>query len=225
MLVLQGFSSSNYYNVVKLVLLEKGVPFEEAIVYSGAGDGYRPDYLLQSPLGKIPCLQTSHGSISESRCIIDYLERAYPERPLYPSEPFAIAKLLELTQIIDLYLELTARRLLPNYFSRTAPSESVARDVSSTLAKGVRALQHLASFDGYILGGSTFTAADAAAVIHLPLVSQVARNVLGIDPLADVPGLAGYLERMQARETVQRIRADQREDMPKFLTHLKAQRA
>jgi hypothetical protein len=62
-------------------------------------------------------------------------------------------------------------------------------------------------------------------VIHLPLVSQIVGNVLGADPLADVAGLTGYLQRMQARETVQRIRADQRDDMPKFLAHLKAQRA
>jgi glutathione S-transferase len=44
MLVLHGFSSSNYYNVVKLALLEKELPFEERLVYTGAtADGYRPD--------------------------------------------------------------------------------------------------------------------------------------------------------------------------------------
>src|SRR3954464_15853440 len=91
MLVLHGFSSSNYYNIVKLALLEKQLPFEEAVVYSGAGERYRPDYLEQSPIGKVPCLQTSEGFISESRCIMDYLERAYPENPLYPSDAFAVA--------------------------------------------------------------------------------------------------------------------------------------
>src|SRR5687768_16555518 len=106
MLVLHGFSSSNYYNVVKLALLEKELPFEESVVYSGAGEAYRPDYLEHSPIGKVPCLQTAEGWISESRAIIEYLERAYPERPLFPSTPFAIAKQNELTQVIDLYLEL-----------------------------------------------------------------------------------------------------------------------
>src|SRR5689334_213641 len=106
MLVLHGFSSSNYYNVVKLALLEKQLPFEERIVYTGAGASYRPDYLEQSPIGKVPCLQTSEGFLTESRCIIDYLERAHPERPLYPDTPFAIAKQNELAQVIELYLEL-----------------------------------------------------------------------------------------------------------------------
>lgn len=35
MLKLYGFSVSNYYNMVKLALLEKGLPFEEVLFYPG----------------------------------------------------------------------------------------------------------------------------------------------------------------------------------------------
>jgi glutathione S-transferase len=223
MLVLHGFSSSNYYNVVKLVLLEKGLAFEEAVVYSGTGERYRPDYLQHSPIGKVPCLQTAEGFISESRCIIDYLERAYPEQPVYPSSPFAVAKLLELTQVVDLYLELTARRVLPNYFARKPPPDNIARDVRATLAKGAHALKQLARFDGYVLGGDRFTAADAAVTIHAPTVSMIAKTALGEDPLANIPGLAEYLARMEQRPTVQRVRTDQRADQPSFYAHIQKQ--
>jgi glutathione S-transferase len=219
MLVLHGFSSSNYHNIVKLALLEKGLPFEESIVYSGAGERYRPEYLTQSPLGKIPCLQTEDGFISESRCIIDYLERAYPDKPLYPNTQFGIAKLLELTQIIDLYLELNTRRVLPNYFTRTPAAESVANDVRTTLSKGAKAVAKLASFDQFVLG-DRFTAADIAAAIHFPMVRLLSNKVLQCDPLAAIPGLTGYLERMEQRPTLQRIRRDQAEDRPKFFAHL-----
>jgi glutathione S-transferase len=222
MLVLHGFSSSNYYNVVKLALLEKGVPFEASLVYSGAGERYRPDYLDQSPLGKVPCLQTDEGFISESRCILDYLERAYPEPSLYPSGAFAIAKLNELTQIIDLYLELAARRVLPNFFARKAPPDNIARDVRTTLSKGASALAKLARFDAYLLG-DRFSAADIAAAIHLPVVRSVATSVFEWDPLADIPGLPEYLARMEQRPTLQRIRADQRADQPLFYAHLAQQ--
>jgi glutathione S-transferase len=37
MIKLHGFSSSNYFNVPKLALLEKGVPFEEVVSYTGVG--------------------------------------------------------------------------------------------------------------------------------------------------------------------------------------------
>jgi glutathione S-transferase len=220
MLVLHGFAASNYYNIVKLALLEKGLPFEEQRVYSGAGERYRPDYLTQSPLGKVPCLQTEHGFISESRCIIDYLERAYPDTPLYPREPFAVAKLLELTQVIDLYLELTARRVLWHYFARKPPHESVAKDVLATLTKGAKGLERLARFEGFLLG-DRFSAADIAAVIHVPVVRLFSTKVLGADPLGEVPGLTSYLERMEQRPHVQRVRRDNAEDFPKFVAHLK----
>jgi glutathione S-transferase len=222
MLVLHGFSSSNYYNAVKLALLEKGLPFEENVVYTGAGARYRPDYLDQSPLGKVPCLQTEHGFLSESRCIIDYLERAYPEPPLYPREPFAAAKLQELTQVIDLYLELAARRVLPNYFARKPVPDSVANDVRATLDKGAKAVGQLARFDTPFLLGERFSAADVAGAIHFPAVRFLSKEVLGCDPLAEVPGLLAYTERMEQRPHVQRIRREQAEDRPKFFAHLKS---
>jgi glutathione S-transferase len=221
MLKLHGFSASNYYNVAKLALLEKGVPFEEVKVYTGAGPGYRPDFLASSPLGKVPCLETDEGFLSESRCIVDYVERALPGPALYPRAAFAQAKLLELTQIIDLYLELPARRLLPNLFSRKPPPERIAQEVLEVVSKGADAVRQLAAFDTYLLG-EPFTAADIAAVIHFPVVRRITKTVLDRDPLGDVPGLTGYLERMEQRPTVQRVRADQDANYPEFIAHLQS---
>jgi glutathione S-transferase len=220
MLKLHGFSSSNYYNVAKLALLEKGLPFEEAIVYTSAGPSYRPDYLDHSPLGKVPCLQTDRGFVTESRVIVDYLERAHPSPPLYPEDAFARAKLLELTQIIDLYLELPARRLLPNLFGRKPPPDSIAREVKDVVQKGVHAVATLARFDAFLLG-DTFTAADVAGVVHFPVVKSICQGVLSWDPFADLPGLADYLERMEQRATVKRVRADQQANMAEFLAHIR----
>ena len=38
MLTLCGFSASNYYNKVKLALLEKGLPFTEELAWVGQTD-------------------------------------------------------------------------------------------------------------------------------------------------------------------------------------------
>ena len=38
MLTLCGFGASNYYNKVKLVLLEKGIAFEEDLKWVGQAD-------------------------------------------------------------------------------------------------------------------------------------------------------------------------------------------
>ena len=50
MLKLHGFRFSNYHNVVKVVLLEKGIAFEEVVVYPPADDAYR----RKNPTGKFP---------------------------------------------------------------------------------------------------------------------------------------------------------------------------
>src|SRR5580704_12806974 len=220
MLRLHGFSASNYYNVVKLALLEKGLAFDEVLTYIGADEQFQPEYLDKSPLGKVPCLETDEGFISESRCIIDYLDHAYPDRPLFPAGAFARAKLLELTQVIELYLELAARRLLPNLFGRTEPPASLANDVRQTVAKGTKALSRLARFDGYLVG-DCFTAADVSAAVHLPTVRLILGSVLKEDPFAEVPGLAAYMTRMEARATVQRIRADHAVNFPEFMAHIR----
>jgi glutathione S-transferase len=219
MLTLHGFSSSNYYNVAKLALLEKALPFRESLVYTGAGEGYHPEYLEQSPLGKVPCLETPEGFISESRCIVDYLERAHPEPPLYPEGAFAQAKLLELTQVIDLYLELPARRLLPNLFRRTPPPEAVATEVRAAVEKGALALARLGRFDAFLLG-ARFTAADIAGAMHFPVVRLITQTVLGSDPLGAVPGLEAYLARLEDRPTIARVRADRDANFGEFVAHL-----
>ena len=92
MLTLCGFSASNYYNVVKLALLEKGVPFDEELAWIGETDK------ACSPLGKVPYLKTDTGAMSESTVILDYLETVHPQHPLVPADPFAAAKVREIVR-------------------------------------------------------------------------------------------------------------------------------
>jgi glutathione S-transferase len=110
MLTLCGFGASNYYNKVKLVLLEKGIAFEEDLKWVGQAD------LEASPLGKIPYLKTGEGSLSESAVMVEYLEHKYTAHPLLPQDPFAAAKARELHLYLDLHLELVARELYAEAF-------------------------------------------------------------------------------------------------------------
>ena len=54
MITLCGIALSNYDSKVKLVLLEKGLPFTEEPVKTGSGD---EAVLAASPLGKIPFIR------------------------------------------------------------------------------------------------------------------------------------------------------------------------
>ncbi|MEY3272826.1 MAG: hypothetical protein RLZZ341_1727, partial [Pseudomonadota bacterium] len=59
MITLCGMTLSNYYNKVKLVLLEKGVPFTEQLVGTRSKDDA---VLAASPLGKIPFVRLPDGT-------------------------------------------------------------------------------------------------------------------------------------------------------------------
>ena len=71
MITLCGFSVSNYYNKVKMVLLEKQIPFAEEKVYTNSKD---EAVLNASPLAKVPFIKTAHGTLCETQVIVDFLE-------------------------------------------------------------------------------------------------------------------------------------------------------
>ena len=203
MLKLNGFPVSNYYNLVKAALLEKGLPFEEVLVYTGPN----PTYTEHSPMGKVPFLTTEQGSFSESQVMLDYIEEVCPQPNLYPTDAFARAKVRELLRTLELYLELPARRLYPEAFFGGSVSDETKAEVKAALHKGLAALRQLAKFDPYI-AGADFGVADLAAAIHLPLVAQASKRIYGEDLLAGLEGVKEYLARINARESMQRVLAD-----------------
>lgn len=207
MLALFGFPISNYYNKVKLALLEKDVPFTEAYAATQSAD---ETILSASPLGKIPFIRTAQGTLCESQAILDYIEAAYPQPPLLPADAFAAAKVRELTTFIDLHLELVARELYPQAFFGGTMSESAQKRVRTQLEKNVAAFKRLAVFAPYVAGDS-FTQADCAAFNHLPLVGLASKLVLGEDLLA-AAGIdyKPYIKLVSERPSAQKVVADRK---------------
>jgi glutathione S-transferase len=209
MIQLHGFTLSNYYNKVKMVLLEKGVPFEEHLVAMGQKD---TPVLEASPLGKVPFVRTPQGTLCESQVICDWLEAAYPSPPLVPADPFAAAKVRELTTFIELYLELVARELYAQAFFGGTVSSAVQESVKKRLVRNITAFKQLAQFTPYVAGPS-FTVADAAAWVSLPLVSMASQAVYGEDLLA-AQGIdsRAYGQLIGQRPSAQAITADRKRD-------------
>lgn len=206
MITLHGFSASNYYNKVKLVLLEKAIPFEEKLQWL---DG-SPELAARSPLGKIPFIEASGQTLCESQVIIDYLESAYPQQPLLPKDPLAAAKQRELIQFIELHLELVARELYAEAFFGGKVSEETKEKAQRLLKRNAEAFGRLAKFSPHV-GGAEFTLADCVAYVHLPLVSMASKAIYGEDVLAAYP-VKDYLKLLGERTSVQRVAADRKEN-------------
>ena len=207
MLTLCGFPISNYYNKVKLALIEKGAAFTEERQMTGSKDGAVLDC---TPLGKVPFIRTEHGALCESQAILDYIEATWPTPALMPAGAFAQAKVRELSTFIDLHLELVARELYPQAFFGGTVSEANQARIRKLLVKHIAGFKRLAKFAPYV-AGDAFTLADCSGYVSLPLVALSSKIVLGEDLLA-AGGIdwKPYVKLIAQRPSAQKVDADRK---------------
>lgn len=206
MLKLCGFHISNYFNKVRIAMLEKGIDFE---LDATCRPSQKEDFLARTPMGKVPFLEVDGEHLVESQVICEYLEDAYPQKPLYPRDPLARARVRELIALMELHLELVARRLYREVFFGGKVSDEVKRGVEADLVKGVRAFRSRARFDPY-LAGAELTLADCAAACHLPLVSLATRLAYGRDVLDSMPQVKPYLKMLGERPAFRQVAEDRK---------------
>jgi glutathione S-transferase len=218
MITLCGFGVSNYYNKVKMVLLEKGIDFTEERVMTKSTD---EAVLSCTPLGKIPYIRTERGALCESQVINDYLDAMSPNTPLTPADPWAAAKVRELVTFIDLHLELVARELYVQAFFGGKVDEATRERVRKLLGKHIPGFKRLAKFSPYV-AGEQFTQADCAAYVNLPLVGMATKAVYGEDLLA-AAGIdwKAYSKFIGQRPSAQRIAADRKADTERMAAEAK----
>jgi glutathione S-transferase len=205
MITLCGITLSNYYNKVKLVLLEKGLPFTEERVGTGSQE---EAVLAATPLGKIPFIRVDGQTLCESQVIVDYLEARHPQPPLVPADPLAAAKVRELATFIDLHLELVVRELYTQAFFGGTVSEGTKERVRKQLTRNIAGFKRLARFAPYV-AGDTFTLADCSAWASLPLIGMSTKAVLGEDLLvATGVDWKGYSRMIGERPSAAKVAAD-----------------
>lgn len=216
MIKLYGFAISNYYNMVKLALLEKGLAFEEVQQMPSQEAAYK----AKSPMGKVPCIETPEGFLSETSVIIEYLEELKPTPSLFPVHDFARAKVRELLRCIELYVELPARRHYPQIFFGAPRNETAAEEAKPVLERGVAALRQLCSFRPFV-AGEAFGAADIYAYYTFGLANAVTKALYTWDIVQAVPGLGATLAMIGARGTTKKVDAARQAALDAFMASKK----
>ncbi len=202
---LHGFPISNYYNMVKMVLLEKGMDFEEVLASPSQESGY----LAMSPMGKVPCLETEHGYLTETAVIIEYLEDLGEGPSLFPGDPFQRARVREIMHYLEIYIELPARELYGDaFFSRPANDELKAQ-VRKKLDRGLQALAQI-THDSTYFNAQQLSYADIFYYFTMTVFARMAKKSLAWDAYNEVPKLRERIERLAQRASVQKIHADQK---------------
>ena len=219
MFKLYGFSVSNYYNMVKLALLEKGLPFEEVTFYPTS----TPESLAISPRGKVPVLGVEAGFINETAIILEYLEQTQKGTPLLPSDPFERAQVLAIAKEIELYIELPGRACYGEAFFGATVPDAIKEKTKAELLLGFAALGRHGKFAPYVAGDS-LSIADLYFLYSVPLACAVGQKLFGIDWLAEMPNAKALLEQLEQNPHVQKIAADKDAAMPAFLAMIAAKK-
>ncbi|MBT1451246.1 glutathione S-transferase [Glaciecola sp. XM2] len=215
MLKLYGFDVSNYYNMIKLALALKGLDYEAVMTYPHQS----PEYLDISPTGKVPALQTSDGVLIETNVVLEYLDEIAPHTPLIFGNAFERARIRELMKMIELYVELPARRCHTEAFWGVPVHEVTKKEVKRALLNGMQAVARAASFSPYI-AGDKLSAADIFFLYSADLASSVAKKLYDIDLLEHAPGAQALMDKLNAMPEVQKIAQDRKAAGPAFAAYL-----
>jgi glutathione S-transferase len=217
MIVLHGFAASNYYNLVKHVLMYKALPFEENLIYGGG-----EEWLAISPVGKVPALTTEEGQVlSESTVICDYLEETYPDKPLYPVDSAQRARVRQIIKVAELYLELPSRRLLSYVFSDKMAPEAITNEINHVVNRGVGAMQRLCQFSPWI-AGKQMTMADIYVHYVNAVAGWVGQGQLNRDILSEIEGMKNWSSTMKSSDIALAIEADRAANLPDFQAYIQA---
>jgi|TARA_Y100000994_G_scaffold107987_1_gene88906 glutathione S-transferase len=189
-------------------MLEQGIPFEEINVRPSQDQ----DYLSKSPMGKVPCMETDEGFLTETSVMLEFIEdigSSNPDNSLYPISAFQRAKCRELMRYLELYVELPARRLYGDVFFDRPASDEEKADVKKLLEKGFSALGRIADLQPFF-AGSENTYVDFYAYFGLSPVVRVCRKTWEWDVKKEsIKNLDGFFHAMDKFDSVKQVKADQ----------------
>jgi len=203
MIKLYGLRMSNYYSLTKALLIEKALDFEEV----KKAPSQKEDFLMLSPMGKMPAIEVDGVYLSESIAIAGYLERLQPQPALLPDDAMHAAKVMELVCHLKLDVELVARRLLPEVLFKQPVSEETKVAVKADLAKGMKAVERLFVGAPYA-AGDQLTLADFYTFYCFGLSSGMVKAIYDEDLLEGYPAIQNVLALMAEHPSVKRVETE-----------------
>lgn len=123
---------------VRIVLLEKKIPFELAIEIPWNSDTKVGDF---NPLGKVPVLVLKDGeTVFDSRVIVEYLEHVSPVSQLIPTDPAPRMRIRKIEALADGITDAAALIFLESRRPETQQNKDWIVRQQSKVFKGLEAL-------------------------------------------------------------------------------------
>ena len=201
--IVHGVPPSPYTRKVMVVLKEKGIAYERRDLIPL---DKTPELLAKNPLGLIPILEHEGRYIPDSSVICAYIEKLYPQRPMYPDAPAPYADALFLEEYADTRV---MQSLSPVFFERFVKvhvlnGTSDESRVEQALAEDIPPVFDY--LEGRLTPGassllSEFAVADASLGNMLACLDLAGESI----DARRWPKLAGYHDALLARASFQAV--------------------
>lgn len=215
---------------VRLCLAEKGLDYRSHYLDLRKFEHHRPEYLAINPNGVVPALVHDGEPILESMLINEYIDAVFPDPPLRPADPLALARMRLWTKLADnyglaavvpntwaFYQPVLAKLSADEYekmiaqvptderreqWRKAADNSFSAHDHEKARASAKRIVEKIEAGvgDGPWLMGQAYTLADIDLLPYVDRIALYFPDILGPD--ADTPRTLAWLERMRERPAV-----------------------
>ncbi|MGY2193109.1 glutathione transferase [Pseudomonas pergaminensis] len=159
--------TSPYAMSVFVALREKGLAFDTITLDLDAAQQHAADFAQLSLTQRVPTLVEGDFALSESSAITEYLEQAYPETPLYPTDPKQRARARQVQAWLrsDLLAIRQERSTMVVFYGQKMPPLSpVAEAAAAKLIRAAQAL--LAGNPPYLFGEWSIADVDLAVMLN-----------------------------------------------------------
>jgi glutathione S-transferase len=190
---------------VLLTLLVKGVPFESKAISFSKGDNTTPEYLKINPRGKVPAIRDGSFTLYESLAIMAYLERKYPDVPIFGETPEEAGTIWRIVAEHEDYIYPTLFTFSRAVFhGKVAEKEEYIKEGAAMLRAELTRLQEALGDRPWFVG-DRISAADIAMYPPLQFAIRAATRPaasglnLGYTPLREhFPKIAEWCARIEA---------------------------
>ena len=188
-LVLHGYWRSSATYRVRIALQLKGLAYTYVPHDLRKGAQHADAYRALNPLGLVPALEADGRVLTQSTAIVEWLDEAYPDPPLFPAEPDARAEARALVALVACDIQPLANLRVQKALRRQLGLEQDRVDAWSRqwIAQGFDALEVLlARHSGAHALGDTPGAVDCVLVPQAYNAERAGMTLAGWPRLAAV---------------------------------------
>ena len=196
---------------VMLMLEVKGLAYESKRLEFSKGENKAPAYLRLNPRGKVPTLKDGEFVLYESLAIMSYLDRKYPEPPLFGKTPEETGLIWRALAECESYLVPAGDKVVrPIFFGKGLDNVEEIQKAAQTLRHELKMIEERLGNSQWLVS-ATISAADIGVFPLVQLLLRAASKEaarplnLGLLPFAQAfPNMARWVQRIEALPNYQR---------------------